>query len=156
MEHGSPCNRITWAGSAQKSDYEPIYNCHLSTTQSEGRPGSGGYTCTVRLTTLLKQVPKNDCIGIVVLGDLNEQLGSNVHRCTGKWTAGKKSQNAETIICLMRLCDLFAINTIFQPKKHKSVDTYLRCVEGAANSQRRPTPRQKCVRPIRAKTIRAQ
>ena len=131
MAHGSPCNRITWVrlkGVTSNLFVIAVYLPH----RARSKPAQAD--TLEKLMTLLKQVPKNDCI--VVLGDLNEQLGSNIHRCTGKWTAGSASPNADKIISLMRMFDLFATNTRFQPKKRKSTATYLACVEGAENSQR--------------------
>ena len=73
------------------------------------------------LYTLLKQVPKNDCI--IMLGDFNEQLQANIQGVTGKWTGGKESANDEKIVEMMRLNNLIAANILFQPSN--SVHTYL-------------------------------
>ena len=90
-------------------------------------------------------MPKNDCI--VLLGDFNEQLSANVKDRTGKWAFGKKSDNAEDLLEVMRMFDLFAVNTKFQPKSKVSTATYTACVEGTF------TPRSEVmeVRKVRAK-----
>ena len=60
-----------------------------------------------------------------ILGDLNEQVETNVQGYTGRWTGGPASKNAAKITELMRLNQLAAVNTMFQPKKNKSVCTFL-------------------------------
>ena len=75
------------------------------------------------LMTLMSKIPKNDCI--VVLGDMNEQLPANIKGHTGKWAFGKATKNSEVILDLMRMYDLFAVNTAFQPKKGQSNSTYI-------------------------------
>ena len=77
----------------------------------------------IDLNKVLADVPKHDCVCIV--GDLNEQVEANVQGHTGKWTGGQASKNAEKITQLLRLHQLAAVNTMFQPKKNKSVCTYL-------------------------------
>ena len=84
------------------------------------------------LIQLLKQVPKYDYI--IVLGDLNEQLCANIKNRTDHWTGGAASKNADKILDIMRMYDLYAINTHFEPKKGESVHTYLS-----------PKPKQPCV-----------
>ena len=69
------------------------------------------------LTKLLSQVPASDCI--MVLTDLNEQLPANVKNVTGKWAHGEASQNAEKMLEVLRMFDLFAVNTAFISSKEK-------------------------------------
>ena len=64
-----------------------------------------------------------DCI--CLLGDLNEQLQAEVDGITGKFTGVPPSKNATTIMDMLRLNDLAAVNTFFQPKPSKTVHTYL-------------------------------
>ena len=71
----------------------------------------------------LKKAPTQDCI--VLLGDFNEQLGANIKERTGRWTGGKPSRNADKILDLMRMYDLYAVNTHFEPKKNETVNSYL-------------------------------
>ena len=69
----------------------------------------------------LKKAPPQDCI--VLLGDMNEQLGANIQNRIGKWTSGAPSKNADKIIELMSMYDLYAANTHFEPKKSETVST---------------------------------
>ena len=75
---------------------------------------------------LLKQVPKNGCVTLLV--DFNEQL-EHMKDLTGKWVYGKTSENAESIIDILRVHDLFAVNTNFHPKCDKSTTTHLSCTD---------------------------
>ena len=75
------------------------------------------------LSKVLSNVPTHDCV--CLLGDLNEQVGANIQGHTGKWTGGPASKNASKITELMRLNQLAAVNTMFQPKRNKSVCTFL-------------------------------
>ena len=72
---------------------------------------------------VLAKIPRGDCI--CVLGDLNEQLESNVPNRTGKWTAAPKSKNADKIIELMHMHELTAVNTMFEPKHKSALHTFL-------------------------------
>ena len=72
----------------------------------------------------LKKAPTNDCI--IMMGDLNEQLPGNINNHTGKWVGGKPSKNAEKILELKRMYDLYAANTHFEPKQGQTVHTYLK------------------------------
>ena len=59
------------------------------------------------------------------MGDLNEQLESCIKDRTGKWTAGPKSPNSDKIIEMMRLHELTAANTLFEPKHKEALQTFL-------------------------------
>ena len=59
------------------------------------------------------------------MGDFNEQLEGNVQGRTGKWVGGLKSKNADKIMELLRLHELTAVNTLFQPRHGKEVHTFL-------------------------------
>ena len=50
----------------------------------------------------LKKAQPGDCI--VLMGDLNEQLGPNIPNRTGRWTGGKPSKNAQKILDLILMC----------------------------------------------------
>ena len=76
------------------------------------------------LETVLAKVPRGDCI--CILGDFNEQLESGVKDRTGKWTAGPKSPNSDKIMQLMRLHELTAANTLFEPKSKKLCKRFCR------------------------------
>ena len=71
----------------------------------------------------LKKAPAGDCI--VLLGDLNEQLGPNIQGRTGKWTGGKSSKNADKVLDIMLMYDLYAVNTHFEPKQGETPHSYL-------------------------------
>ena len=75
------------------------------------------------LEAVLAKVPKRDCV--CIMGDLNEQIQGNVKDRSGKWVGGPPSTNADSIMQLMHLHSLTAINTLFQPPRQGSVNTYL-------------------------------
>ena len=75
------------------------------------------------LETVLSKVPRGDCV--VLMGDLNEQLESDISDRTGKWTAGPPSPNSDKILQLMYLHDLTAMNTLFKPKSTWALCTFL-------------------------------
>ena len=64
-----------------------------------------------------EKLKPNDCI--IVMGDLNCKLQRNVPNCTGKWLMNKRPDNGhgESILSLMRTHDLFAVNSLFRPKR---------------------------------------
>ena len=126
MSHGSPCERIVWVrlkGPVTNLFIIAVYVPHRARVE----PCQNDTLSS--LIELLKKVPKNDCI--VVLGDLNEQLPSNIESLTGKWAYDTKSANADEILHIMRMFDLFAVSTKFQPKKNSSSATYVFCEEGS-------------------------
>ena len=129
MMHGSPCKRICWVrlkGPTTNLFIIAIYVPH----KARVKPAQSDTLHT--LTELLKTVPKNDCV--ILLGDFNAQFGSLIQKCTGKWTSGPSSDNAEPILDIARMFNLFAVNTKFQPAKRKSVATYLACTQGSDHS----------------------
>ena len=73
------------------------------------------------LQKVLSNIPPHDCV--CLLGDFNEQLQSDIQGVTGHWTGGKGSANADKIIEILRLNNLIAVNTLFQPSN--SVHTYM-------------------------------
>ena len=75
------------------------------------------------LRKVLSNVPSHDCV--CILGDLNEQVDANIQGHTGRWTGGPASKNANKINELLRLYQLAAVNIMFQPKRNKSVCTFL-------------------------------
>ena len=77
------------------------------------------------LSLLLQQIPFADCV--VILGDLNISLPKNIKGLTGKWALcdTPPTTNASKFLDLMRLHEITAASTFFQPKKNKSVATYL-------------------------------
>ena len=79
----------------------PVCNLFIVATYfpHRGRVCPGQGDTTEDLHEALKQAQANDCI--VLLGDLNEQLGPNIPNRTGRWSGDKPSKNASTIIQLM-------------------------------------------------------
>ena len=71
----------------------------------------------------LKKAQPDDCI--ILLGDLNEQLGPNIKDRTGRWTGGKSSKNADKILDIMHMYDLYAANTHFEPKQGETPHSYI-------------------------------
>ena len=71
----------------------------------------------VDINEALQQADAGDCI--VLLGDLNEQLGPNIQGRTGKWTGGQSSKNADKILDLIHMYDQF------EPKKGETPHTFI-------------------------------
>ena len=120
ISHGSPCERICWVrlkGPTVNLFIVAVYMPHRA------RVHPAQHNTMLELTKMLKEAPSNDCI--VLLGDFNEQLQSNVKGCTGKWGLGEASKNADSVLDLMRMFNLCAANTFFKPKKNCSNATYL-------------------------------
>ena len=112
MRHGIPCERLTWVrlkGPVTNLSVIAAYIPHRIRT----KPCQHDTLCS--LIELLKQVPKNDCV--VLMGDFNEQLPKNIDKLTGKWAHGPESANTEITMNIMRVFDLTAASTFFQPKK---------------------------------------
>ena len=126
MRHGSPCERICWVrlkGPVTNIFVIAIYMPH----RARVKPCQDDTMAS--LVTLLKSVPKRDCI--VLMGDFNEQLPGNIPGLTGKWAFGEKSENANNLLDVMGMFNLFAANTQFQPKRNCSTATYTSCLEGS-------------------------
>ena len=85
------------------------------------------------LENVLRIVPQGDCV--CILGDFNEQVEGNVQGRTGKWVGGLKSKNAEKIMDLLRLHELTAVNTLFQPRHGKEVHTFLHTAPQGGDAQ---------------------
>ena len=112
LGHGSPCNRICWVrlkGPTTNLFIIAVYLPH----KARIKPSQSDTLAT--LAKLFKQIPKNDCT--IILGDLNAQFGPCQQGYTGKWTSGEFSSNADSILDVMRMFGLSAINTMFQPKR---------------------------------------
>ena len=108
--------RIAWvriAGPVCNIFYVVVYIPHKGRTQKPTAKDT-----IKQLRELLQTVRKSDCI--IVAGDLNCQLQRNVENCTGKWcmtTRPNKNGHGNKILDLMRDHDLFAVGTLFKPKK---------------------------------------
>ena len=120
LSHGSPSERITWVRLKG-----PVTNMFIIATYvpHRARANPAQHNTLEELQELLKQVHQNDCI--IVLGDFNEQLPANIENHTGNWAFGKPSQNADAVIDIMRLFDLYAINTKFEPPTNSSNATFI-------------------------------
>ena len=119
---GSEGERICWA-----RIQGPV--CHLFVIAiylpHRGRTLPSQDDTLADLQKVLSNVSTHDCVCVCILGDLNEQVEANVQGHTGKWTAGPASKNADKITQLMRLNQLAAVNTMFQPRRNKCVCTFL-------------------------------
>ena len=124
LKHGSPCERIAWVrlkGPATNLFVIAAYIPHRARVDPCQKDTLDS------LQNLLKQVPKNDCI--ILLGDFNEQLPKSVPDLTGKWAYGEASPNAESLLSIMSMFNLYAANTGFQPKKRNLSASCTACTE---------------------------
>ena len=66
-----------------------------------------------------KALKSNDCV--VVMGDLNCELPRNIQGYTGKWFMNKRHDDGHSseLLSLMRAQDLFAVDSLFRPKRRK-------------------------------------
>ena len=104
-------------------------SCGLFNPQLEA--ASQGDTLT-DLQKVLADVSTHDCV--CVLGDLNDQIGSNDQDYTDNWTGGPASKNVHKIMQLMRFNQLAAVNIMFKPKRRQTVYTFLQ-TESKGNAQ---------------------
>ena len=70
-----------------------------------------------QIKKLLTTVKKSDCV--ILAGDFNCQLQCNVQGCTGKWSMTERDDggHGSEMLNLMREFDLFAVDTLFKPKR---------------------------------------
>ena len=120
ISFGSPCERISWV--RLKSPVSNLFIVSIYLPHSaRSKPSTADTLAT--LVNLLKKVPKNDCT--VILGDLNVQLPPNVHGISGNWAYGnKEDDNANAVMEVMRMFNLRAVNTDFQPADNKPATTF--------------------------------
>ena len=110
--------RIAWvriAGPVCNIFYVVVYVPHKGRTQKPMAKDT-----LMQLRKLLQTVRKSDCI--ILAGDLNCQLQRNVQGCTGKWsmtTRANEQGHGDEVLDLMRDHDLFAVGTLFKPKRKK-------------------------------------
>ena len=64
-----------------------------------------------------RDLKPNDCI--ILLGDFNCELQRNVQGCTGRWFMNKRKDDghSDKVIELLRAHDLFAVDSLFCPKR---------------------------------------
>ena len=73
-----------------------------------------------QLETLLsdcKKIKKNDCL--IIMGDFNCELQRNIPGVTGQWLMNKRPDNGHSkdLVNLMQAHDLFAVDSLFRPKR---------------------------------------
>ena len=66
-----------------------------------------------------KKLKPTDCV--IIMGDLNCELPRNIQGYTGRWFMNKRHDDGHSadIISLMRSQDLFAVDSLFRPKRRK-------------------------------------
>jgi hypothetical protein len=69
-----------------------------------------------------------------LLGDFNEQIQGKVPHTTGEWVGGPPSTNSEKIIQFLQINNLAAVSTMFKPKAHHSVCTFLQTTKSDKNN----------------------
>ena len=123
IAHGSPCERIAWG--RFKGPVTNIFVIGVHMPQSARKNPAQHNTLSV-LRGLLTTVPSSDCI--IVMGDLNVQLAACIQGVTDKWVHSSTSKNAQSMIDTMRMFELVAANTMYQPKKKMSNATFVQNV----------------------------
>ena len=120
MSFGTEGNRVCWVRLRG-----PVCNLFVIAAYlpHRGRVSPSQDDTIADIQNILSKVPSRDCV--CMMGDFNEQVESNIKGITGKWTGGPPSTNAEKITDMLRFNKLAAVNTMYQPKKHQSVCTFL-------------------------------
>ena len=69
-----------------------------------------------------KKLKPTDCV--ILLGDFNCELQRNVQGCTGRWLMNKRPDDGHStqVMDLIRSHDLFAVDSLFRPKRRKMFD----------------------------------
>ena len=69
------------------------------------------------LLTNCKKLKPTDCI--IILSDFNCELQRNVSGCTGRWLMNRRPDDGHSneVLDLLRSFDLFAVDSLFRPKK---------------------------------------
>ena len=73
-----------------------------------------------RLDALLRdcaKIKKTDCV--ILMGDFNCELQRNVQGCTGQWFMNRRPDDghSDKVMDLLRVNDLFAVDSMFKPKR---------------------------------------
>ena len=88
-----------------------------------------------------EKIKKTDCI--IMMGDFNCELQRNIKGCTGKWLMNKRADNGHSkeLVNVMRAHDLFAIDSMFKPKRSNMFQKQRKRVCSATYLQKDPTLR---------------
>ena len=137
LAHGTPCERIAWG--RFKGPVTNMFVIGVHMPQSARKDPAQHNTLQV-LTQLLKQVPSSDCT--IIIGDLNAQLAASIEGITGKWAYSSASKNAQPLIDMMRMFELVAVNTLYQPKKKQTNVTFVQnvSIKDDSNAAANPGP----------------
>ena len=115
IDQGHVGTRIAWvriSGPVSNMFFIVVYVPH------RGRTCAPYAQDTLRqLKKLLQTVRKSDCI--LLVGYFNCELQRNVQGCTGKWSMTERADggHGNEVMNLLREFDLFAVDTLFKPKK---------------------------------------
>ena len=95
------------------------------------------------LLTKCKEIKANDCI--ILMGDLNCEIMRNIPGCSGKWFMNRRHDDGhgEAITDLMRCHDLFAVDSLFRPRKSRMFQNQRKRVCNATYLQKDPSRRPK-------------
>ena len=94
--------------------------CLCSTWIQEDRsPRTRHSQATERPACRLQEKKKSDCL--IIMGDMNCELQRNVPGCCGKWFMNKRPDNghSDDLLTVMREHDLFAVDSMFRPKRSR-------------------------------------
>ena len=83
-----------------------------------------------------KKIKKNDCL--IILGDFNCELQRNIEGVTGQWFMNKRPDNGHSnnLVQVMRTNDLFAVDSLFRPKRSRMFSKQRKRVCGATYLQK--------------------
>ena len=101
MAHGSPCERVAWV----RLESPVVPQFYIVPYFPHGSRKDPSFLNTLeKVVEVLKQVPKGDCI--IIGGDMNITLPSNLPGLTGKWTTEGGTHNkplVEAFLAMMRV-----------------------------------------------------
>ena len=149
INSGHVGTRIAWvriAGPVCNIFYVVVYIPHKGRTTKPMTKDT-----ILQLKELLRTVSRSDCI--ILGGDFNCHLPRNVKGCTGKWCMTQKMQkgHGQDMIDLMREHNLFAVDTLFKPKRKMWNGRYRYCNSTYLPKDRKKTDQTRlylCDRPM--------